>query len=1662
VRADTVQRALDPAYAALALEGATDRERIIELVLRAVRAQTRFAALLSVHPDSLRGQRAIADPRYDASKVESLTVLRNTVPAFETAIASAVPSVGSIATNEPFVDGLLELLGGRALTAVVLPIAVAGATCWLVVGHRGSAGLKPEDVPDLLPLAAASSAALERLRQVRVRAATVPRHHSKNDASAELEITFEGRRSSLSDLRTAEAWNDLSDSIRDLVLRGMQTGQPGEEEQRELLIELGYIEADRLGRVDQAIEAWRSALAIDARDERVLDALQTTLTKHERWLECSRLLEQRVALADAPVKRTALLLELAAISHERLADDEGAVAAYERVLDHQPDNPSAIRELEALYAKNGQWEAMAALLLDRASRAADIEPRVAALESVARLYEEKSRDHRAAFLVWTAVLRNAPERTDVIDQLVRLAPNAGPDAIVEGGAVADEIEPVHPEHAAAMWALVATLLRGERRWGELVSLLERRSERESDPDRRSELAISLGELHDQIGSPPGAAIAAFERALVDEPESMSALVSLHALYRRTEAWAQLADLLPRRIAVTDGWPNAVVELWIELGNVLSDRLQRHDDALRAFAMARSLSPSNRAALQGSARVYQATGRTEELLDAKEGELDGATGVARATAYGELASGWEDRGRHDRAARCRRKQLAISPLDVAAHEGLVRVLRLDEQWSALGDAIGAFLPLVPQAERMPLLLELADIRDVRQGDVDAAIAAYSQVLALDANHPAALDRLSVLHDRAGQFQAALEILGRQLATTTAPRARGELLQRMGQVCLNAHDYKAARVHLEQALTLDVSNAGAHEGMAWLHVQDQALRQAGDALVRAAQLSDDRQDRLRRYLDAAWLYWHRLRDAERARTCLTAILAIDPEHTDAKAALTDLLADQREWQDLWPRLEQEVARSESDTSLAPAARAELLTRAARCALELDHFDKANALFARACVHDPSPALLLERADALHRGRSFEEAATAYAAIVEGGAGLDRALRVRVHRKLAEIATSLGRPAQARKHLLDVLGLEAEHVETLRDLVEIDLARGQFDDALVHLKLLATSATTEQRVGYLERIGDIYRERLHNAPRAISTYLEALELSKGNRRLLQRVLDVQTETGQWRAAVDTIRRFVDGETDAQRRASYHLAEAEIRRAELRDKPGALAAYERALDDLFHEQPPAEGARRRGLDTFLIVDGLMTADADWRALEKAYVRMIKRLPKDDPALVTLWHALGELYRTHIGNDEHALAAFEVAHSLDPRASSLRAKILTDLRAKLAPPPAPPPPVEPEPRAVTEEPTPLPAPRPPTPTPAPVPLPRAATPIPATLTPTPAPSGPPERPSAPLGLDTAETYRSIARASAAAGQIDEVWCVARTLVLTRRATDEERAFYMEYRPLERREATGMLDEDAWAFVRHADEDRTISAIFSQIWQSAALPSAQPAEGFELKPKERVHVDDGGRLIARICRYAAGVLDVALPEVYIQPRRGGRLLLANRVERGRLLPTIIVGRDLMSAYKEGEITSELAAMMAQLRPAYVLNVALHTVPELEAALGAAAGLVGRPDLVPLKPSTAPLRAAITTELQNRLLGPQLGALRGLVSRLERPDLTRWRNAVDATAQRAALLVCGELVATARMVATDPAISDPDLAGRRVEDVIAYSVSPKYFAARAQLGVSVVS
>ncbi|MEO8705170.1 MAG: tetratricopeptide repeat protein [Kofleriaceae bacterium] len=1625
----TPRTPLEPASAAEALAEAADREQVFEVLLRAARATLRFAALLSVHADQIRGRTALADMGFDSGGVEALRIARDTVPAFEAVIAAGEPAIGKIATGEPFIDGVLEQLGGARRTMFVMPIAIHARTAMLLVGHRGSDPIAPADVADLVAIGSAAAAALARLLRAKTQVDAKPvRAQSEG---YEVELSYDSpaaKRAALAELRRAQEWHQLAHALEGFVGDGREHGEPDEDEQLDLLVELGRVEAERLGRPDAAIAAWRAAQTIDGGDSRVLELLEALYVQQGRWHDCVALLEQRLALTEGRRQRIAMLLNLGTIAHERLADDDRALEAYERVRALEPHNAAASRELEALYAGRRQWEQLASLLLDRASHDGD----PAALESAAQMYEDKVGDPHAAFVVWLALVRREPERPFVIDQLDRLAgaANDWDESIAESSALASELEGAHPEPAARIWHLVGRwqrdrrrdiaaaidaldratrlapnelepmfelleLLREGARWGELAELLGQRAAIEGDRARQSELYAELGDIYESQLDRADEAIAVYERALAAEPESPHVLVALHRLYLAAESWTVLGELVPRLIAaLAPTAPDSVlVDLYVELGLILADQLGSSEEAAAAFREALALDPQHRAAFAGLEHVYQVTGQTVALLGAAEARAAHIGDVTlRAQRTSEVAAAWHDAGRFDRAAECWRTVIELEPV-LAAYHGLVDALRAGADWAGLVVALQA-QRTVAGADATAIALELAEIFETKLDDADEAIACCREVLAGDPQHRLALDALARLCDRAGRPQLALEALQRLLALTSEPRARADLLARIGHVYLGTRDAVNARLHFVQALALDLESARVREGMARVHIQQGELVAAGEELVRAAQLSSTQDETLRLFVDAAWLYRHRLDDTARARECLLYILELDPEHGDAKQAYAELLADTRQWEALWPHLEAEVARVRGDDRL------DVLVRAARCAVELDRFAIALELYDEASAIDATPATQLERADALYRSKNVDAAAAAYQTIIaRHQATLDRTQLMMVYRRLSAIHTELGKLPQAQTFHNKVLDLEPTNAGALADLTELHLARGHVEEAIATLRTLAGTARGGDRVPFLERIGDLYRDKLANRPRAMSTYLEALELDGANRRILQRVLDLQSEAGQWRPAVDTIAKFLEHETEPARRAAYFLASAEIRRTELKDKPGALDHYDSALDELAREEPLN---RARLLDAFRSVEELVAGDDNWKGLEQAYRRMIKRMPAGDPSLVLLWHALGEVYRLRLAHPQSAIEAFEVAHALDPDKSPHRTRLLAELYAATGAKP------ETSAKLVTVDPT------------------------------------------------NPDAYRALGRTSLEAGRLDEAWCVARALVLLKQATPQEAALYKQYKPDEVRKATGILDEDSWSLVRHPDEDRAISSIFAMIWEGPVALHAGPAKSFDLKPKERMPIEHDTRVVAKIFRHASRLVNVAMPDVYVQPRRAGRLLLANCVDKGKLAPAVIVGRDLMTGYRDTEIASTVGSMLVLMRPAYYLKLVLSSVDELEAALAAAALIVGKKLG---RAELEPLVAQFVPELQKVLSRPSVELLRGLVHALpERPDLGRWRTAVDVAAQRAGLLVAGELAAAARMVASETVPGQRP--AQRVQDLVAYSVSPSYFAVRQHLGVAV--
>ena len=88
-----------------------------------------------------------------------------------------------------------------------------------------------------------------------------------------------------------------------------------------------------LGDVEQAIEYWQRACAVDATDTGALDGLERMYTASARWTELADLLEHRLGLNPGKNESVTLLRSLLSIYRDQLADDRMEQSTAQRLLE---------------------------------------------------------------------------------------------------------------------------------------------------------------------------------------------------------------------------------------------------------------------------------------------------------------------------------------------------------------------------------------------------------------------------------------------------------------------------------------------------------------------------------------------------------------------------------------------------------------------------------------------------------------------------------------------------------------------------------------------------------------------------------------------------------------------------------------------------------------------------------------------------------------------------------------------------------------------------------------------------------------------------------------------------------------------------------------------------------------------------------------------------------------------------------------------------------------------------------------------------------------------------------------------------------------------------------------------------------------------------------
>ena len=871
-----------------------------------------------------------------------------------------------------------------------------------------------------------------------------------------------------------------------------------------------------------------------------------------------------------------VVLRIASLAREKLADKAVARTYYVRALDLRGDDVRALEALETLYEEESDWPALLDILKRRAGVEVDKEKKTALLFKQAKLSEDKLEDPRGAIEALEEIVEGddkppfkalvALERLygqvgrweDVVALLERqlgTAPDAPPSG---GGSYRSDVELHH-----ALGVVIKQHLSDVDR-----ALEEFRTTLTLDPT----YAPTIGEL---------------EAMLQDEALRARAAEILEPVYLQRVDWKKVMQTLEVRLLDADD-PAERRSFLVRIAGMHEDEAHDLAAALSTYARLLAEDPSSEETWQELERVAKSGSLQKDLLAIYERELGKVTADDAQTAKlafraGEIA---EKLGQSDDALRLYRRAHAVDPAGRNTFDAIDRLLsplgRADERIALYREALDHRFEA---PERVSLLRTIAELqRDVRN-DNDAAIEAFRELLEIDDRDAAALDALEALFTKTEHFRDLADLLERRADAEGEPEKAATYRLRLGKVLdERLGDESGAIDRYEQIVQVLPTHRGAIDALEAMLKRVELkpriaeilrpLYEGADDWRRLITLSEERLamasdvgEKTSILREAARLWEERGNDKGEAFAAIRRAWALDPEDGGLRAESDRLGEALGDWDGLV------AAYEEASRTVDDVARPDLLRGLAELH-DKKRDDPRRALDTLERLHelDRDDVTILDRLDRL-------------AALLGDWAALDRILAKKADAQAdpSEQAQTFRRLGALRREMLDdtsraieayehALEVEAESAPTLDALIALYEER---DDAkklvdLYQRRVDLAESDDELKYNLLMRRADRSEKGLSDAREAIASLQTALSVRANDvaaARSLERLYEAEK---MWSELLEAMRLRAANVADAAERIALRKRIAELQARELQDPAAALEIYRQVLD----EAPTDEGA--------------------------------------------------------------------------------------------------------------------------------------------------------------------------------------------------------------------------------------------------------------------------------------------------------------------------------------------------------------------------------------------------------------------------------------------------------------------------------------------------------
>jgi tetratricopeptide (TPR) repeat protein len=858
---------------------------------------------------------------------------------------------------------------------------------------------------------------------------------------------------------------------------------------RTVLLQLAATFETDLGNLQQAEEVLVQILGDNPEDPAALEFLDRIYDTQGTFDQLSEILRRRIAITEDTRELVALNLRLGKVLGEVLDDHDGAVAAYQAVLEHESRSSEALEALERLYLRAEKWDDLYKIY----ETMVDIAPGDRAL---ADCYARMA----------TITAKVVEDRLRAIELWQRVLDLRGPDLVA--------LTNLADLHEAA----------GE--WRELTDILDGQIRLTDDPDVKIPLFKRLGRIWGEHLGRERNALECWQSVLEMDPSDIESLRAIAANYRSAGAWEELSDTLRRLIYLG---PDALggdelKELYAQLGELEGTTLMRTDAAIEAWRSVLELDAADFRALAALETLYTQEARWEDCVDVLERR---AAVLSRPEEQVDVlmqaAATWANRiGDSGAAAGVYERILQIDAGNGNASSELEQIYRQREDWSALIDLLLTRTQYVAERrDRIEILCTIAEIYEQQMRDKDAAYTTLTAAFEEDYSNDHVAKELERLATEAGKWN---ELIGTytQTAQGLPPATAADLWVKIARWWDSAlSNVQSAIQTAHYALQLDADNTGALSALADFYKKLNQWSEYVGVLHRHAEVEKDSDKRVGVLLALAQAYESHLGDAAQATAAYEKALAADDRCMPAIDALERLYRRLN----AWDRLVEVLAKKAHIVDDGDISVKLLLQVGELWARRLGDNGRAVEAYREVLNVDPQSMTALEALEAIYRETNQTEAQLDIIEhkleVTEG----DEA-RIGLYQKMAEMwEQEFGKPERAIDCLQKILLVDESHEQAYRDLERLYRVEKRWEDLVENYRRhILVSKDADERVDLYFKLGKIYEGEIREFDRAIEAYNDVVSLNTDHVEALSALARLYEETEEWDRAVDTMQRIVD----------------------------------------------------------------------------------------------------------------------------------------------------------------------------------------------------------------------------------------------------------------------------------------------------------------------------------------------------------------------------------------------------------------------------------------------------------------------------------------------------------------------------------------------------------